>query len=93
MILVNCVGRGAGSFIGGFLMKDYGTRSAFRILGVAAFCTAVFYFLFNQLYIRPKNRRLQQEKKALDHVQLDNDVIDQKGIENLAFSAEKPIQF
>jgi hypothetical protein len=53
-------GRGLGSFVGGFLMKFYGTRSTFRILGVAAFFVGLNYFLFNIFYIRRK--RLAKEK-------------------------------
>ena len=58
------LGRGMGSLVGGFMMRalspdpltslDIGTRATFRYLGVAAFATGFFYFLFNQLYIRPR---------------------------------------
>ena len=68
------MGRGAGTFIGGFLMKWFtgdsidktvGTRATFRVLGIAAAVTAVFYFLFNIFYIR---RRANGKGKGDDPV-------------------------
>lgn len=49
------VGRGAGTVIGGFIIKwfgsgnpdkTYGMRASFRVLGVASAITGIFYFLF-----------------------------------------------
>ena len=61
------MGRGAGTFIGGFLMKylantedkTYGMRATFRVLGVVSAVTAILYFLFNIFYIRRRNIKLQ----------------------------------
>jgi hypothetical protein len=57
------MGRGAGTFIGGFLMKylantedkTHGMRATFRVLGVVSIVTAILYFLFNIFYIRRRN--------------------------------------
>lgn len=59
-----------GSLVGGFMMRalspdpltslEIGTRSTFRYLGVAAFATGFFYFLFNQLYIRPRAKQITE---------------------------------
>jgi len=91
------MGRGAGSFVGGFLMKGYGTRATFRILGVAAFATAIFYFLFNRLYIIPKHRRQEKQKKAIPVQQVaakengtDKNQKGDNGHVNDAFVVEKP---
>ena len=63
------MGRGAGTFIGGFLMKwlsaggadkTAGMRATFRVLGVASAVTAVVYFLFNIFYIRRLHSKAQQ---------------------------------
>ena len=58
------LGRGAGTFIGGFLMKwlgggsldkTTGTRATLRVLGVAALITGIVYFIFNIFFIRRRN--------------------------------------
>jgi len=79
-------------------MKAYGTRATFRILGVAAFGTATFYFCFNQLYIIPMHRRQEREKKVTPVHQVavkenvpDKEEKEDKGHVNEAFSPEKTI--
>ena len=89
------LGRGAGSFVGGFLMKAYGTRVTFRILGVSAFCVAVFYFFFNRWYIIPKHHCQEKEKTAVPaQVSVKENGTDKEnndnGHVNVAFSEEKP---
>jgi hypothetical protein len=65
-------GRGLGSFVGGFLMKFYGTRSTFRILGAAAFFVGLNYFFFNLFYIRRKRLNKEKvDKKTPDELQPD----------------------
>ena len=58
------LGRGFGTFVGGFLMKwlggdaidkTVGTRGTFRVLGVVAAITAIVYFIFNIFYLRRRN--------------------------------------
>ena len=58
------LGRGFGTFVGGFLMKwlggdaidkTVGTRGTFRVLGVVAAITAIVYFIFNIFYLRQRN--------------------------------------
>lgn len=68
------LGRGFGTFVGGFLMKwlrgggpdkTVGTRGTFRIPGVTAAITAIVYFLFNIFYLRPRyNLKAENEKKV-----------------------------
>lgn len=43
-------------------MKNYGTRAAFRMLGVGAAVVASLYFAFNYLYI--KRKHANDEKKG-----------------------------
>lgn len=45
------VGKGAGSLIGGYLMKFFGTRPTYQIFACATFVTGCMYFLFNKFYI------------------------------------------
>ena len=65
------LGRGSGTFIGGFLIKwfgsgnpdkTYGARATFRVLGVAAAVTALLYFIFNFFYSRHRNRKTKKEE-------------------------------
>ena len=64
------MGKGTGIFIGGFLIKwfgsgnpdkTYGIRATFRVLGVASATAGIVYFLFNFFYAR--NRRIEAEKE------------------------------
>ncbi|XP_057367699.1 uncharacterized protein LOC130688706 [Daphnia carinata] len=52
------LGAGIGSTVGGFLIGAYGQRTTFRILGVIAFITGFFYFLFNVFYLRRRNSNI-----------------------------------
>lgn len=47
-------GKGAGSLIGGYMMKAFGTRPTYRIFAVACTITGIVYFLFNQFYLRKR---------------------------------------
>ena len=85
------MGRGAGSFVGGFLMKRFGddqdktagTRATFRVLGIAAAATGLLYLLFNIFYIR--RRDLLKAKKQQE---ADSPVKD-CGLQNPVFTAEE----
>jgi len=46
------IGRGAGSVIGGVLIKIYGHRETFQIFGVISLVTAVLYEFVNLVYLR-----------------------------------------
>ncbi|XP_075974013.1 uncharacterized protein LOC142975165 [Anticarsia gemmatalis] len=48
------VGKGAGSLIGGYLMKFVGTRPTYQIFSGAAFITGCIYYLFNKFYLRKR---------------------------------------
>ncbi|KAL0901417.1 hypothetical protein ABMA27_006683 [Loxostege sticticalis] len=50
------VGRGAGSLIGGYLMKYFGTRPTYQIFAASTFITGCIYFLFNQFFIRKRTK-------------------------------------
>ena len=78
-------------------MEAYGMRATFRILGVVAFVASVSYFLFNHLYIIPKNRRQEKQKKAIPVQQVaakengtDKNQKGDNGHVNDAFVVEKP---
>lgn len=45
------VGKGAGSLIGGYLMKFFGTRPTYQIFAGATLVTGCMYYLFNKFYI------------------------------------------
>jgi uncharacterized membrane protein len=47
-------GKGAGSLIGGYMMKAFGTRPTYRIFAVACTVTGLLYFLFNKFYLRKR---------------------------------------
>ncbi|CAH0592561.1 unnamed protein product [Chrysodeixis includens] len=48
------VGKGAGSLIGGYLMKFFGTRPTYQIFSCATFITGCIYYLFNTFYLRKR---------------------------------------
>ncbi|KAI5635585.1 MFS_1 like family domain-containing protein [Phthorimaea operculella] len=48
------VGKGAGSLIGGYLMKFFGTRPTYQIFSAATLLTGCIYYLFNALYLRKR---------------------------------------
>jgi len=93
------LGKGAGSFIGGFLMKwlggdsidkTAGTRATFRVLGVAAAATGVLYFLFNIFYIR--RRKLNALKNMKNHQQQqvdDTNANTKAGLDNPVFVGDE----
>ena len=56
-------GRGLGSFIGGILMANYGTRNTFQIFGTGAGICAVVYFVLHRLYL-VKIERLRLRRKS-----------------------------
>lgn len=60
-------GRGLGSFIGGILMANYGTRNAFQIFGTGAGLAGVTYFLLHRLYL-VQMERLRLRRKSGNYV-------------------------
>ena len=56
-------GRGLGSFIGGILMANYGTRNTFQIFGTGAGICAVVYFVLHRFYL-VKIERLRLRRKS-----------------------------
>lgn len=64
------VGKGAGSLIGGYLMKFYGTRPTYQIFAVATLITGFIYFFFNKFYIRRRvtiaDDAITEKKSPLD---------------------------
>ncbi|XP_068626476.1 uncharacterized protein [Battus philenor] len=56
------VGKGAGSLIGGYLMKFVGTRPTYQIFAIATFLTGCVYYLFNKFYI---GKRARDDKNDL----------------------------
>ncbi|KAL4712762.1 hypothetical protein ACJJTC_008059 [Scirpophaga incertulas] len=64
------VGRGAGSLIGGYLMKYFGTRPTYQIFAASTLLTGCIYFLFNTFYIRKRivndNSDICKKKTVLD---------------------------
>ena len=57
-------GKGAGSLIGGYLMKLVGTRNTYRVFAAGALGAGVVYFLFNRFYLRHRAAAKQDEKGA-----------------------------
>ncbi|XP_046981061.1 major facilitator superfamily domain-containing protein 6-like [Schistocerca americana] len=52
------VGKGAGSLVGGYLMKGIGTRPTYQVFAAMCAVVGTFYFFFNKFYLR---RRPQVE--------------------------------
>ncbi|CAH2050547.1 unnamed protein product, partial [Iphiclides podalirius] len=78
------VGKGAGSLIGGYLMKFVGTRPTYQIFALATFLTGCVYYLFNKFYIgkRPciddendicKKRPINLDVEGCDASKIQND--------------------
>lgn len=62
MILIRSIGRGVGSFAGGIMMANFGTRTTFRILGAGAGICGLVYFLLHRFYLaRLEKNRLQRK--------------------------------
>ena len=85
------IGRGIGTFVGGFLMKWFGggsmdktvgTRATFRLLGAVSAIVALLYFCFNIFYIRRRNNEANSNEKEAQQ-----DATDDKemGIHNPVF--------
>lgn len=64
------MGRGMGSFIGGLLMHNFGTRYAYRCMGIGCAVFGAFYCLYSLTYIRHKNRKLHVQKERARQMQL-----------------------
>ncbi|XP_026274239.1 uncharacterized protein LOC113203664 [Frankliniella occidentalis] len=62
------VGKGAGSLIGGFLMKAVGTRNTYRLFAAGSLGAGLLYALFNRFYLRHRGKdRRAAEKEAKMH--------------------------
>ncbi|XP_017882086.1 uncharacterized protein LOC108626124 [Ceratina calcarata] len=48
------VGKGAGSLIGGYLMKAFGTRPTYRIFAAMTLITGTMYYVFNVAYLKKR---------------------------------------
>lgn len=46
------LGRGSGSFIGGLLIGEFGTRDAFQYMGLTAFIGGIAYKLIHFIWLR-----------------------------------------
>lgn len=46
------IGRGSGSFIGGHVIQNFGTRESFRIMGVVAIISGTIYALLHYFWLR-----------------------------------------
>ncbi|KAI9554090.1 hypothetical protein GHT06_019362 [Daphnia sinensis] len=56
-------GRGLGSFVGGILMSNFGTRNTFQIFGTAAGFSGLTYFILHRFYL-VKIERLRLRRKS-----------------------------
>lgn len=78
------VGKGAGSLVGGYLMKAFGTRPTFQIFAVFSLLTGIMYGLFNQFYIRKRPQRegndicKKEPKPVVDNAEMDLKIITEK---------------
>uniref|UniRef100_A0A8D8T4W9 Major facilitator superfamily domain-containing protein 6 n=1 Tax=Cacopsylla melanoneura TaxID=428564 RepID=A0A8D8T4W9_9HEMI len=57
------VGKGAGSLIGGYLMKGFGTKITYQLFAATMVLTGCMYYVFNKVFIVPldKNRKADEE--------------------------------
>lgn len=68
-------GKGAGSLIGGYLIKGFGTRPTYQIFAVITLVTGIIYFVFNATYLkkRPQLEGNDIVKKKPKNVNVTND--------------------
>ncbi|XP_065202542.1 uncharacterized protein LOC135832927 [Planococcus citri] len=59
------LGRGSGSFVGGCLIGQFGTRQSFRLMGIGGFITGLIYSLMYFTCLRSYDRK-QMLKKSLE---------------------------
>lgn len=59
------VGRGSGSFAGGFLISSFGTREAFRYMGSVACLGGISYGLLHFFWLR-KMRDTRDDEDDMD---------------------------
>lgn len=58
-------GKGAGSLIGGYLMKGFGTKITYQLFAASMVLTGCMYYVFNKVYIEPIYR-LASDTKDVD---------------------------
>ncbi|KAI5748555.1 hypothetical protein M8J76_000134 [Diaphorina citri] len=51
------VGKGAGSLIGGYLMKGFGTKITYQLFAATMVLTGCMYFVFNKAFIVPLEKK------------------------------------
>lgn len=56
------IGRGSGSFIGGFLISQFGTRQSFRYMGIAGFITGTIYSILYFVWLRSYDSHRHREE-------------------------------
>ncbi|XP_025829071.1 uncharacterized protein LOC108740930 [Agrilus planipennis] len=78
------VGKGAGSLIGGYSIKIFGTRQTYRIFSVATAVTGLLYFFFNFFYINRRKKKQEQEKETekKNDINMDNKDSSKDSIKN-----------
>lgn len=62
------LGRGTGSFLGGVLIREFGHRQTFQIMGMGSFLASVLYMLVNVLYIRRHTKTKTSSDTNLNHM-------------------------
>jgi len=50
------IGRGVGSFVGGYLISLYGTRNTFRIFGIGATASGIIFVVLYNCFMKPFER-------------------------------------
>lgn len=85
-------GKGAGSLIGGYLMKGFGTRPTYRIFAVITLATGLVYFFFNLGYLKKRpqtegNDIVKKKPKTIEEKSpKGKESIRQNGFDNAAFT-------
>ncbi|XP_058819540.1 major facilitator superfamily domain-containing protein 6-like [Topomyia yanbarensis] len=62
-----CLGKGIGSFVGGFMIASFGTRMAFRYMGYTAVLGGVLYKFLHMIWLKKydKHQAVETEEHAI----------------------------
>ncbi|KAG8234738.1 hypothetical protein J437_LFUL000973 [Ladona fulva] len=77
------LGRGSGSFVGGFLLGSVGTRESFRIMGYLAGAGGVLYGILHYFWLKKLQRPAAQEEVAENAEMEDGEDIKDPELANL----------
>lgn len=66
---LSCAGRGSGSFTGGLLIGQFGTRDAFRYMGLLAVVGGIAYGLLHLIWLRKFDHTTEESEEEVEAVE------------------------